>query len=128
MVFTQQHRLDLVNRLVIFEAVGHVDHVDKMEVVIKKAINLAHIHNLKGIFLDLSGLKVTYDNVLMIDAFVRMRDEDWFGILRLARLVPNATHSHTHGLIAEITKKFNLPIKTFDTKSKAIAWLLYDYE
>ena len=81
MVFTQQHRLDLVNRLVIFEAVGHVDHVDKMEVVIKKAINLAHIHNLKGILLDLSGLKVTYDNVLMIDAFVRMRDEDWFGIL-----------------------------------------------
>ena len=64
----------------------------------------------------------------MIDAFVRMRDEDWFGILRLARLVPNATHSHTHGLIAEITKKFYLPIKTFDTKSKAIAWLLYDYE
>ena len=36
MVFTQQHRLDLVNRLVIFEAVGHVDHVDKMEVVISK--------------------------------------------------------------------------------------------
>ena len=32
MVFTQQHRLDLVNRLVIFEAVGHVDHVDKMAV------------------------------------------------------------------------------------------------
>ncbi|MEH6711761.1 MAG: hypothetical protein V7733_11145 [Paraglaciecola polaris] len=126
MIFTQHHRLDLANKLVIFEASGHVDHVDKMEVVIKKAINLAHIHNLKGILLELTDLSVTYDNVMMMNVLVRMHDEDWLGTLRMARLVP--TLGNVHGLIDDICQKFDLPIKNFETKSKAIAWLLYNYE
>ena len=104
MAFTQHHRLDLANKLVVFEASGHVDHVDKMEMVIKKAINLAHMHNLIGILFDLREVKLSYESMDIIDLLVRMRDED------------------------EIYEKFSLPVKNFESKSKAIAWLLYNYE
>jgi hypothetical protein len=128
MIFTQHHRLDLTNKVVIVEAVGHVEHVDKMEIVLKKAINLAHVHNLKGILLDLSEVQLSYDNVRLMDILLRMRDEDWLGMLRVARLLPKVDLSHTHALIADISQKFSLPIRNFESKSKAIAWLLYNYE
>tara|TARA_R110001583_G_scaffold103785_1_gene251063 strand:+ start:253 stop:633 length:381 start_codon:yes stop_codon:yes gene_type:complete len=126
MAFTQHHRLDLANKLVVFEASGHVDHVDKMEIVIKKAINLAHMHNLIGILFDLREVKLSYESIDVIDLLVRMRDEDWLGGLRLARLVSGL--GHTNDLVAEIYEKFSLPVKNFESKSKAIAWLLYNYE
>ncbi|MFT6896586.1 MAG: hypothetical protein ACJA13_000988 [Paraglaciecola sp.] len=123
MSFKHTHYLDIPNKLVIFQAEGEEYDPEQIENFLKAAIQLTHNYHFCGILLDMRELVVAYDKSSMLDIFIRMRDEDWLGDLRIARYITEK--GNFNQLIGDICQKYNLPIRNFTLRNQALSWLVH---
>ncbi|MFQ3199140.1 MAG: hypothetical protein ACI8R9_002262 [Paraglaciecola sp.] len=68
-------------------------------------------------------LVVAYDKSSMLDIFICMRDDDWLGDLRVARLI--IEQGNFNQLIVNICQKYNLPIRNLTLRNQAVSWLVH---
>ncbi|MDP5028917.1 MAG: hypothetical protein NWQ54_17045 [Paraglaciecola sp.] len=118
------YEVDSANKLLICEATGTVSRVLEIEHMLKSIVKLAGKNQVKNVVLDDTQLIISCSKMSMTTLLLAIKEEGWLTEMKIARLIN--PQDNTHNLVGEMSERYNLPIKNFDSRSDAMMWLLFN--
>lgn len=124
MQYSLEFIVDPANKLLICEASGEICEIVDFEHLFKTIVKMAGKNQVKNIVLDVTEFKILCGNAEIAKLLVIIEESGLLGELKIARIVKHDMKNVIEGL----AEKLSLSIKDFDSRSKAMLWLLFDKE
>ena len=118
--------VDPANKLLICEAFGEVREIVDLEHMLKTIVKMAGKNQVNNIVLDSTEYKIICSNVEIAKLLVSIQESGLLGGLKIARIVKSDIN--INNVIEGLAEKLSLSIKNFESRSKAMLWLLFDKE